>query len=102
MLTIGALAKATDTKVVTVRYYEQAGLFCGSSKDARCDPSGLGAHSQIYDRTIRPECSNRHDEQIHEKNPGVAPTVLRPTHGHKQKQLPADQTEKHAEDDHRG
>jgi DNA-binding transcriptional MerR regulator len=26
MLTIGALAKATDTKVVTVRYYEQAGL----------------------------------------------------------------------------
>jgi hypothetical protein len=26
MLTIGELAKATDTKVVTVRYYEQAGL----------------------------------------------------------------------------
>jgi hypothetical protein len=26
MLTIDKLAKATDTKVVTVRYYEQAGL----------------------------------------------------------------------------
>ena len=57
-LTIGDLAKATGTKVVTVRYYEQAGLLPAPPRtsgselrriNGRCQSGGLIADCRIIE-----------------------------------------------------